>query len=95
MSSATSVDIDPELKDEVQELLSRGFFASWMGHLRVGDIFAGPRLFSFDGPRKLFVVDSIYDERGHNVINVIVYDEDDVQRHLSYGVTNEIFIWRG
>lgn len=100
--------LDPELEEEVKDLLARGFKPAWIADLEVGDIFAGPRLFAFNEPRKLFVVDRItkvgsegYDEIEedyadicpNHVVCLIVVDEAGLERHLAYGHTHEIYIW--
>lgn len=98
--------IDDELSQEIADLTDRGFKAAWIRDLVVGDIFAGPRMFSFNEPRELFVVDRIlnkdasyYDEdqqwQTNYVVSMIVHDELDLERHLSYGDAHEIYIWKG
>lgn len=103
-----TTSLDPEMKTEIEDYLSRGFFAAWIDDLEIGDIFASPRMFTFDEPRKLFVVERIikvgqegYDDldeaddiRPNHVVCLIVRDEDDIQRHLAYGHTHEIYIYR-
>lgn len=96
-----------ELGHEIADFMRRGFKAAWMSDLKIGDIFAGPRLFASDPPRQLFVVERIMkidasyfgpeeEEIVPNVvINLIVTDEEGLERHLMYGHTNAIYIWRG
>ena len=100
MTSSTSVDPSEEILVEIRELQKHGFNPGYMLDLEVGDIFAGPRIFSCDGPRKLFVVDRIIEQEyldtlyeggaSYSVMNVVVYDEEGLQRHLSYGGLHEI-----
>jgi hypothetical protein len=102
------VELTEEYKDEIKDLMERGFEAAWVKDLKVGDIFYGMRIFSFDPPRQLFVVDKIWtyndfiggmDEEDEveevRVAKIVVTDEDGLQRHLAWGTSNEIYIWQG
>lgn len=97
--------IDESEAEEIRGLMDSGFKAAWIKDLKVGDIFAGPVITRSEGPRKLFVVERILnldgsywgeDERMHEnvVVNMIVTDEDGIERHLSYGHTHNVYIWR-
>lgn len=96
------------LAEEIKELLEYGFRAAWMMDLKIGDIFAGPRMFEFDPPRELYVVERIVrvgsgpiydptdedDVRENYVMGLIVTDAQGLERHLAYGHSHEIYIWR-
>lgn len=93
--------ITSSMADEIRGLMEQGFEAGWVSELRIGDIFADHKGFITslmdDAPRKICVVERILGDRGHrnSVVSMIVTDEDGVQRHLTYGGSLDIYIWRG
>lgn len=97
--------IDEDRAAEIRELMVCGFEAAWVKDLKIGDIFKFARTFSFDKPQPLMVVERIQAERAgyvgedgyvdNRVINMIVTDEDGLQRDICYGDTNGVYVWRG
>lgn len=98
--------LQDETKAEVRDLLDRGFKPGWIQDLEIGDIFIVVRDFPRDEPEKLCVVERFLkhdtiEMRGEDefvqntVVNMIVFDEDGLERPIAYGFSYPIYIFRG